>query len=152
MTLANAQIEQELITIFFGSPTPTFPPDGLDAPPDVEAFKRAGEKAVENVESLRQLKTTLEGAMMTHVNSPSLATYNALQSVISEVARRESELFEPDLPDGSQFTDLSRQGFSHQVVRKTGAQFLRARKFYYDLYNVVLEKAIGSINVFTVQR
>jgi hypothetical protein len=143
MTLTHAQLEQELISIYFGSPTPTFSPEGLDAPPDVDAFKRAGEKAVENVESLRQLKTTLEGAMMTHVNSPSLATYNALQSVISEVARRESELFEPDLPDGSQFTDLSRQGFSHPVVRKTGAQFLRARKFYYDLYNVVLEKAIA---------
>ena len=143
MTITNAQLEQDLIETFFGTPNPTFPPNGLDAPPDVDAFKRAGDKAADNVESLRQLKISLEGAMMTHISGPTLATYNALQNVISEVVRKDSELFEPDLPDGSQFTNLSRQGFSHPAVRKTGTQFLRARKFHYDLYSNVLTKAIA---------
>ena len=139
----TSSTSKQLIEAFFGEPNPIFPQDGLDAPPDVDAFKRAGEQADENVERLRELKTLLEGAIATHANSPTLATYNALQSVITQVVRKDSELFEPDLPEGIQFTDFSKKGFSHATVRRTGNQFLRARQCHDDLYGEVLRKAMS---------
>ena len=142
MAPAKRNIDDEIILAFFAESDPEFPSDGLDAPPDIDAFKRAGEQAEENIVHLRNLKVSLENAISTMRTAPALVNYQALQNVITEVVTKQPDLFEPELPVGSYFTDFSRKGISNPVVRKTGASFLKARQFYDDL-NEVLTKALG---------